>query len=58
MDTRQPIQTNPVPETDTDRVLPMSPSRKWNAPVITRFDIRRTMNLNGTGVDEGAHTGQ
>ena len=51
MDSRQPIQTKPVLDTETDRALQMSSGPKWNAPLITRIDIKRTMGNGGTNID-------
>jgi hypothetical protein len=52
MDTRLPTQTEPGLDTETGRVLQVSPSPKWHAPVITRIDIKRTMS-GGTSFMDG-----
>lgn len=44
-------------EADAERDVQNESKPDWHAPVITRIDIKRTMNLKGSGVDSVGRTG-
>ena len=48
--------TAAVPGADEESAAQSAPKPDWQAPVITRIDIKRTMYIKGSGIDLGVHS--
>ncbi|TRZ84078.1 hypothetical protein D4R89_13910 [bacterium] len=61
MDTKVQIQptdlTTDAPEVNAKHAAQSAPKPAWHAPVVTRIDIKRTMDYKGSGNDNIGRSG-